>query len=69
MVFDSATLPANGTVPKFTTVPVAIGDPPALSLDPYGLPFTEGIAVAFSSTPLSLTIAGANAGSISIFYR
>jgi hypothetical protein len=69
MVFDSATLPADGTVPLFTAVPVATDDTTAISLDPYGLPFTEGIVAALSTTPLVLTLAGATAGSISIFYR
>lgn len=69
MTFDSTTVPANGTVPKFTAVPVAVGDTTAISLDPYGLAYSDGIVAALSTTPMFLTIAGATAGSISIFYR
>lgn len=55
MVFDSATLPANGTVPRFTSLPVTTGQFGSIELDERGVVFENGVWVMFSSTPLVLT--------------
>jgi hypothetical protein len=62
MVFDSATLPANGTVtPKFCygSLPATSGI--AVSYLPYAVPFVNGITVAFSSTGCFTLTASATA--------
>jgi hypothetical protein len=53
MVFDSATIPVNGTVPALTALPVASGEFGSIEVE--GLDFSEGISVCFSSTALTLT--------------
>lgn len=68
MIFDSETLPANGLVPAVTAITVASGDTVSGELEENGLPFTHGICIVLSTTPLILTIAAATAGSITIFY-
>lgn len=69
MIFDSATTPTNGDVPDITAIAMAAGETVSGEVEDRGVPFTKGICVVFSTTPLALTIAGATAGSITIFYR
>lgn len=68
MIFDDATLPANGTVPDVTAIAVGAGDTVAVDVGPDGLTFTKGVTVALSSTPLSLTLDGAT-NSFTIVYH
>jgi hypothetical protein len=67
MVFDQEELPANGAIPRWTCVPAAPGVTTALDI-PGAIHFEYGIVVAISTTPMSFTAAGADVGSISIFY-
>jgi hypothetical protein len=50
MVFNSATVPADGTVTPVECLPVSINGYAALTYNPYGEWFTTGISVALSST-------------------
>lgn len=56
-VFDSATVPANATVPE---VSIAVPATSSISWDPEGdkVSFPNGIAVCFSSTSPVKTVAG-----------
>jgi hypothetical protein len=53
-VFDSTTLPANGTIPKLS-IPVDAGKTFSVSLG-HGRKFTAGIRIAVSSTAPTLTV-------------
>lgn len=68
LVFDSATLPPDGTVPTLTAVPVAAGDTTAVDVGEEGLLFGNGITVVLSTTPLELTASGVST-SFTIVYR
>ncbi|KKN33941.1 hypothetical protein LCGC14_0798590 [marine sediment metagenome] len=57
-IFDLAALPANGTVPDFTSVPIRPQGSQGISFDP-GLPMATGIVLAASTTRTTLTLAGA----------
>jgi len=59
-IFDSATLPANATLPDFPPVPIPAG-PAFISVDiAEGRPMVNGIVVAFSSTQATLTLGTAD---------
>tara|TARA_S200002703_G_scaffold46359_1_gene40217 strand:+ start:107 stop:487 length:381 start_codon:yes stop_codon:yes gene_type:complete len=65
MVFDAASLPANGTVP--TMPPLLVGQTDTRSISNLPLPdkFTNGIVVAASTTQENLTV---DTNSNSFFY-
>lgn len=65
MVFDAASLPANGTVP--TMPPLLVGGTDTRSISNLPLPdkFTNGIVVAASTTQENLTV---DTNSNSFFY-
>jgi len=67
MIFDAASLPANGTVPKWR-FPVAGAKAASYSF-PHGLDCNTGIVVALSSTEDTLTVATANEGYLHVQYR
>jgi hypothetical protein len=68
MIFDSAALPADGTVPSVTAVAVGIGDTVSADVGPDGLTFVNGITIALSSTPLTLTAVAATSSYTLIYH-
>jgi hypothetical protein len=61
MIFDAASLPANGTAPMFMqSMTAATSVPKELAFPPDGLLFTTGCVIAISSTPATLTLAAAD---------
>lgn len=57
-VFDAASLPANGAIPALAPQPVATLTFAAFEFATWGRPFTNGIVLAVSSTPATLTRTG-----------
>jgi hypothetical protein len=68
MIFDATTLPADGTVPSVTAIAVGVGDTVAVDVGPDGLTFVNGVTIALSSTPLTLTAVAATS-SYTIVYH
>ena len=61
MLFDAAALPANGTVPLLMQAMTATASiPKELAFPPEGMTFVNGLVIAISSTPATLTIAAAD---------
>lgn len=58
-LFDAAALPVDTTVP-LAVVPIAANSAASFDFGALGLPFTNGLVVALSSTDDTLTISGAN---------
>lgn len=67
LLFDSATLPANGTVPTIAAIAADVDETVSAEADP-GVIFPLGITAVFSTTPFALT-AIAGSASYTIFYR
>ena len=58
-VFNTASVPANGTRPAFNAIKVAAGGDNFYDFGTYGAPMTTGVTVCTSTTDLTLTNAGA----------
>jgi hypothetical protein len=58
-IHDVAAVPANGTVPDWTPIPVLAGETIAHYFGEAGLPMSVGIVLVTSSTRVTLTIAAA----------
>jgi len=56
-LFNAAALPANGTVPRLSSLPVAAGAVASWDFGTDGLVFSVGIIAALSSTAGTLTLA------------
>lgn len=69
LVFDATSVPANGTVPILPACRVPTLSTVALAIPEGGIDCNKGVVVVFSSTSLTLTVAGVASGSIAIQYR
>lgn len=58
-VYNSTTVPADGTVP-IICIPVAAGGTFSISYQPFGKPFTTGMSWANSTTAATKTVGGAD---------
>ena len=58
-LFNAAALPANGTVPSFTPIPVPTGSMAFIDFGTDGIILSTGIVAALSTTAATLTVAGA----------
>lgn len=59
-IFDSATLPADATVPSTAPFMVKAGTTEKLDIDPTGWEFSTGIVVCGSSTQTTKTLIASN---------
>lgn len=55
-LFDSATLPADGTVPSVAPIPIEAAKPFSIAIGICGIPFDTGLVVCNSSTAGTKTI-------------